>query len=162
MKTSLFLLFGLLALLMVSITPGCDPVDPPKTEDPADVPVELASMNFAAPRSYILQDGVDTLTNADTLDLNLGTFYGPTAYQIQVSADSLSGSTAATTYLELDSDGDGVGFYRIETMTINGVTSRLYETGTILFGTLRLRTIQGGTQVNRIWQEFCHSPRIPN
>lgn len=152
----------ILAIFSATILAGCEYFNPPKEEPAEEVPDGVVSaQGFETPRMNILQDGVDTLTNADTLDLSLGYFYGPIVYQIQLSADSVSGSTAGNLYLELDSDGDGVGFYRIETMVVNGVTTRSIETGTILGGALRLRYIQGGTQVNRIWQEFLYCPRAP-
>jgi hypothetical protein len=161
MKPFLILIGAIFTLGLLFTSPGCDLFTTPP-EEGTEQPADVSAQGFETPRAVILQDGKDTLTNADTLDLDLGTFNSPITYQIQVSADSVSGSTAGNMYLELDSDGDGANFYRLETMTINGVTSRLYETGTIVGGTLRLRYIQGGTQVNHLWQEFYYSARAPN
>lgn len=157
MKTALMLIFGLLTLLLVSITPGCDLFNNTPEEGEG-----VAALDFSAPRAQLIQAGPETMTNADTITVELGTFYSPIEYEIAYVADSLSGSTAGTQYLEWDADGDGANFVRRETMVINGVTTRGVETGTIVGGTLRLRTITTGTQSTRLWHEFWYTPRAPN
>jgi len=86
----------------------------------------------------------DTLTNADTATYSLGTYNRPVSVEVQISADSLSGSTAATATLEQSIAGSD--WFIVDTETINGVTSRLKATGDLLGGTLRLRVISSGTQ----------------
>lgn len=147
-------------LFMTAMIPGCKWLNPPAEKDPPGIEVAAASMQPI--RSFFVENGSVTLTNADTVDLALGTYASPIAYQWQSSWDSISGSTAGNCYLELDSDNDGLNFYRLETLVINGVTSRLYETGTLLGGTLRCRCISTGTQVTNGWNEFHYSPRLPN
>lgn len=156
MKTVLSLLFGLLAFLLISLTPGCDPTPEEGTEG------TVTALDFSVPRSTLIQAGPETMTNADTITVELGTFYSPIEYEISYVADSLSGATAGTQYLEWDADGDGANFVRIETMVINGVTTRGRETGTLVGGSLRLRTITTGTQSTRLWHEFWSTPRAPN
>lgn len=146
------------AVLTVATNTGCDL--PKKEEPPKDGIEALADMQTV--RSFTVQVGPETMTNADTIDAAIGTFFSPIEYEISTVADSLTGSTAGTQYLEWDADNDGANWVRIETMVINGVTTRLRETGTLVGGTLRLRTITSGTQTTRLWHEFIWSQRVPN
>lgn len=83
------------------------------------------------------QQTITTSSSLDTVTFDLGNFSRPYNYQIQLNADSLSGATGATCYLELSLDGGGSDWTRIETLTINGVSTRLLDSGSFERGQLR-------------------------
>jgi len=84
-------------------------------------------------------DTLTTSSSLDTVTFTFANFYGRNNYALQVSADSLSGSTGATCQLEINADLAGNDWATLETVTVNGVSTRAYETGEILRGTLRCR-----------------------
>lgn len=136
MKTK-HIIFGL-ALLMLFLV-SCD-----GTKNPVQPQEPQASLNYVPYWSAPTAFTTDTLTNADTMTYNLGSYNRPVALEVVIAADSLSGSTAATATLEHSIDG--THWFVVDTETINGVTSRLKATGDILGGTVRCRVISTGTQ----------------
>lgn len=115
-------------------------------------------LSFTAPdeaaRSQIqnpAQQQLSTSSSLDTADFDFGEFYSSHYYALQLNADSISGATGATCYLQLNSDMGESDWVAIETMTINGVTTRLLETGEVMAGTLRCRCIApSSTQVTNV------------
>lgn len=117
------------------------------TQKTTEKVMEVAAAQSVYSVDALAEDTVTTSSSIDTVDFTLGTFYGPTAYEIQISADSLSGSTAATAYLEYSGKVSGSDWVSLSSTTINGVTTRARLTGDIIKGRLRLRVISAnGTQ----------------
>jgi len=86
----------------------------------------------------------DTIANAETLTYSLGTFNRPVAVEVQIAADSLSGTMASTVTLEQSING--ADWFVVDTETLSGTTVRLKATGDVLGGTLRVRSVSTGTQ----------------
>lgn len=86
----------------------------------------------------------DTITDAETLTYSLGSFNRPIAVEVQIAADSLSGTLASTVTLEQSINGSD--WFVVDTETLSGVTVRLKATGDVLGGTLRVRSVSTGTQ----------------
>jgi len=126
--------FALAALMIVLIASGCS------KEGPAGEGFAYAKR----PWNKTVQSQ-ETITDADTITQTIGSFFSPIYYEIQVAADSVSGSTAATATLQQSID-DGSNWTTLGTVTINGVTTRETLTGNCLGGTIRLYTISTGTQ----------------
>jgi len=103
-------------------------------------------------------DTLSTSSTLDTLTFALGTFTRPYNYEIQVNADSLSGATGATCYLELSLDGDGADWVQIETAVVNGVTTRSLNAGSFERGQLRCRCYApSSTQSTAVRVDFAAS-----
>ena len=97
------------------------------------------------------EDTITTSTSLDTVTFTFQQFNSPMSYELQISADSVSGATDVSCKLELNVDNDGVDWTPIETTVVNGVTTRALETGTFLYGTLRCKCYApSGTQVTNI------------
>lgn len=95
----------------------------------------------------------DTLTNAGTVtQVTTDSLNYPFAYEINVVSDSLSGATAATTYIETKPyGGQGHMWAPVgSTVTINGGLTYAPITGTCLGGMVRVRTVGTGTQSTRV------------
>ena len=86
----------------------------------------------------------DTITNAETLTYSLGTFNQPIAIEVQISADSLSGTLASTVTLEQSING--TDWFVVDTETLSGAAPRLKATGDCLGGWLRVSSVSTGTQ----------------
>lgn len=86
----------------------------------------------------------DTLTDADTMTYSIGEFNRPVAVEVQISADSLSGTMAGTVYLQ--QSHNGADWFNVDTETLSGTTVRLKATGDVLGGTLRAYVLSTGTQ----------------
>lgn len=86
-------------------------------------------------------DTLSTSTSLDTIDFSIGNYNSAQNYEIQLNADSLSGATGATCTLQLSMDQQGSDWVILETMTVNGVTTRSRETGSFIRGQLRCRCI---------------------
>lgn len=99
---------------------------------------------------------IDTLTNADTvINTGLDLLY-PYNYQIHVQADSLSGGTSATLYIEQRAYGR-TNWMPITSVTIDGVQTRpVAITGSVLGGALRYRTVSSGTQSTKVSVDVAH------
>lgn len=82
-------------------------------------------------------DTLSTSSSLDTSIFSIGTFYSPLSYALQVSADSLTGATDATCYLQVNLDMGGSDWATLQTITVDGTTTRSYTTGSIARGTLR-------------------------
>jgi len=109
------------------------------------------------------EDTISTSSSVDTVDFTIGTFNSPVSYEIQISADSLSGATDATAYVEYQAATSGSDWVSIDQATINGVTTRDLETGSILGGRLRVRIISGsGTQSTTVRAAAVIAGRDPN
>lgn len=94
----------------------------------------------------------DTLTNADAATTTIDYFLkGKYVVQYQVHADSLSGSTAGTTVLQVASCESCTDWANYgDAITINGVTTDEVKTATIYGGKVRLRTTTTGTQSTEV------------
>ena len=92
---------------------------------------------------------LDTLNNAETITQALGSYFSPIYYEVQVAADSISGSTAATATLQQSIDS-GTNWTTLGTVTINGTSTREKLSGNVLGGNLRLQTVSSGTQVTTL------------
>lgn len=86
----------------------------------------------------------DTITNAETLTYSLGSFNRPIGIEVQIAADSVSGTLASTVTLEQSINGSD--WFVVDTETLSGTTVRLKATGDVLGGTLRVRSVSTGTQ----------------
>lgn len=86
----------------------------------------------------------DTITNGETLTYSLGSFNRPVGVEVQIAADSLSGTLASTVTLEQSINGSD--WFVVDTETLSGVTVSLKATGDVLGGTLRVRSVSTGTQ----------------
>lgn len=144
MKLSFFRLAVLLILTIAFV--GCNEAP----TQPTDSPREEVTTGAAATSISFFSNDPDTLSTSgstDEITFAFASFYGRNNYVLQVSADSLSGSTGATCYLEVNTDLGGNDWAILETITVDGVSTRAYETGEILRGTLRCRcTAPSSTQ----------------
>lgn len=153
MKRILFLfLFASLAALLLS---SCDLFQ----TDPPDEAVEMTAAS-ALPITKI-DATMDTLTNAETETWSLVTVNGPAEYEFGIAADSISGSTGATCYLYQYMDFGSTYKYILETITINGVSTRTRETGTLVGGVLQCACTSTGTQVTYVRPDLNLVPRTP-
>lgn len=163
MRRFLFSIATILALAVVGMQTGCEyifPADPaPEQPTPGGQPASDIEA-LAAQRSYLVEDGVDTLTNVDTLDVTLGSFYSPTLIQWTQTATAISGTMGGNCYIEIDADGDGNGYWRADTLTIAAGTKA--SNLNIVGGTARCRCISSGTHSTKFWHEFWHTTRGPN
>lgn len=91
------------------------------------------------------RDTITTSGTADTTTQSIGTFNRPITYELQISADSLSGATNAVATLQWSACGSCTDWADLATVTINGVTTRNRTTGTIMGGKLQLVTIGNAT-----------------
>lgn len=63
---------------------------------------------------------------------------------LSLSPDTLSTSTSldtATCYLQLNADSEGSDWYNLQSIVVDGVTTRDFKTGSILRGTLRCQCL---------------------
>ena len=146
----LFLAASLAALLLS----GCDLFQ-------ADPPDEAVEMTAAAIPIVKIDAPVDTLTNAETETWDLVTVNGPAEYEFGIAADSISGSTAATCYLYQYMDFGSTYRYILETIVVNGVSTRTRETGTLVGGVLTCACTSTGTQVTHVRPDLNLVPRTP-
>jgi len=152
MKKYLFLIiFGLIAAsCFLACFNGAEKTGsaagaPAQVEVPADVPTEGVPSEYAlnVVRQFV-EKQTDTLSassSKDTSDYDIGTFFGPMNYHVDLFADSLSGSTGATYFLQNSLEFSGNDWYNVTTGAIDGVSTKARLSGTILRGRLRLRTI---------------------
>lgn len=97
-----------------------------------------------APSSLHISSSPDTITTStsvDTVTFSLTTVRSAYNYEFQVNADSLSGGTTATCFLEQNADGLGSDWVAVQTVVVNGVETRSRTTGSLYYGTLRCRCI---------------------
>jgi hypothetical protein len=89
----------------------------------------------------------DTLANAETFTYNIGSFNRPVSIDLQVSGDSLSGSTNVAVILEQSINGTDYAALSTTANAINGAgTSNTRITADCLGGTIRARAVGTGTQ----------------
>jgi hypothetical protein len=116
-----------------------------------------------AARSLRINPDVDTLTTStslDTVTYTLATVRSAHNYEFQVNADSLTGATGATCYLEQSSDAGGTDWVAVETVVVNGVTTRQLEVGSLYAGTLRCRCMApSSTQSTAVRVDLNLSPQ---
>lgn len=87
----------------------------------------------------------DTVNNAETLTYSIGSFNRPIAIELQISGDSISGSTAVTVNLQQSINGSD--WYTLGSAAINGTgTTNTRITTDVLGGTLRATAVGTGTQ----------------
>lgn len=98
---------------------------------------------------------LDTLVNADTLDFIFPAVFqkpAPSSYSWQILADSISGTTAATAYVQQSNSSTGGVWTNIANKTL---AIALIQTNGLIEGTfygqrMRLRIISTGTQATKV------------
>ena len=83
-------------------------------------------------------DTLVTSTSLDTVTFTPPVWYSSRDYSLQINADSISGATGATCYMQVSTDLQGDDWVTVETITIDGVTTRQLDTGTIKRGAVRI------------------------
>ena len=108
----------------------------------------LAVITVSAQQSFTVSR-TDSVVNAETVtytidheDLQKADFY----YSSYFQADSISGTTTATAYLQVSNALTGNYWYNIDTITINGVQTKDWATGTIQANRVRWYIVSTGTQ----------------
>lgn len=106
-------------------------------------------------------DTITTSSSVDTITFSAGSFSAPMYYEWFLQADSLSGSTNATAYLQLSAPGTS-NYVTIETIVIDGVLTTSRKTGNYLgAGSWRLRIIApSGTQSTRVKAAAVFYPKL--
>ncbi len=106
-------------------------------------------------------DTISTSSSVDTITFSAGSFSTPVYYEWYLQADSLSGSTNATAYLQVAAPGTS-NYVTIETITVDGVLTTSRKTGDYLgAGAMRLRIIApSGTQSTRVKASAVFSPKL--
>lgn len=148
MKLSFFRLAVLLILTIAFV--GCNEAPTQPTDSPREE-VTTGAAAFSVTTVSADQDTISTSSSTDEFTTSLMTVYSRNNYVFQVSADSISGGTTATCYLEVNPDLVGSDWAVLETVIVDGVSTRAYETGEILRGSLRCRcAAASSTQVTVI------------
>jgi hypothetical protein len=118
------------------------------------ISLALAVLTVNAQQSFTVSRA-DSLVNADTViytidhkDLQKADFYFSSYFQ----ADSITGTTAATAYLQVSNSLTEDRWYSIDTVSINDEQVVDWATGTIQANRLRWYIISTGTQ--RTWLYF--------
>lgn len=119
----------------------------------------LMSFNDMQPGGVTIYNGAEltitTSSSLDTVTWDIGNYNSQNSYEIQINGDSISGATGADCVLELSMDKGGSDWVVLETITVNGVTTRLRETGTMIRGQLQCRCFAtDSTQVTNIRMDF--------
>lgn len=106
-------------------------------------------------------DTITTSSSVDTIVFTVGPQSGPMYYEWFLQADSLSGSTNATAYLQLSAPGTS-NYVTIETIVIDGVLTTSRKTGNYLgAGSWRLRIIApSGTQSTIVKAAAVFYPKL--
>jgi len=104
----------------------------------------IAGASFAQKFDYYYK--TDTFTNADTITLYEVTLKDDYYYSFEVTADSLSGATAGTVWLQAQNCNSCSTWYNIDTVTINGTSTISRDTGTLVGRRIRIYGITSGTQ----------------
>lgn len=104
----------------------------------------------------------DTLSSADTLSyvvdwnvLKKADFY----ISSHLQADSVSGATGATAWLQVSNQESGNYWYNLDTVTINGVQTKDWHEDILYAVRLRLYVISAGTQVTTVRWGLHATPR---
>lgn len=127
MKNILYVLFAAVLLLA-----GCNQTKP----TPDTTLIGVASSNRLLELSQVVLNSAGAL---DTQTVSIGSYIGsPVSYEIQISADSVSGATAGNALLQHSLAPTGSDWYTISTTVINGTSTRARLTGDILGGRLQL------------------------
>ena len=141
MKNLFYILIGSLLLTAA----GCSQTKP--DGDPMVIGIAASRL------IEVTQDTLNSAGALDTVNFTIGSYFGsPTAYDVQVSADSISGATAGNAILQWSAAPSGTDWYNISTTVINGTQTRARLTGDILGGRLRLHVLapDTATQVTTI------------
>jgi len=101
----------------------------------------------------------DTLTDADTMTYSIGSFNVPVAIEVQIAADSLSGTMAGS--VQLQQSINGSDWFTVDTETLSGTTVRLKATGDVLGGTLRAYVLSTGTQSTALRMDAIVAESLP-
>lgn len=121
---------ALAALLLTAL--GCNQTKP----TPDTTLIGVASSNRLLELSQVVLNSAGAL---DTQTVAIGSYLGaPVSYEIQISADSISGATAGNALLQHSLAPSGSDWYTVSTTVINGTTTRARLTGDILGGRLQL------------------------
>lgn len=155
---------SLAAVAILAFAIGCQQAPAPAPVQ-VQAPAPVQPMTFAASNVVKLNiaDEVDTISTSsslDTADYDLGTYSIPVNVGVQLTADSISGSTGATCYLQSRYRSSGGDKYWIDvpnaTATINGVQTRAQITAAVLKGSVRCRCLApSSTQNTRVyWSGF--------
>lgn len=88
-------------------------------------------------------DTLSTSSSADTLTFTTGTYTSPRYYEALIVADSLSGGTTGTIYLQ--QEGPNSNWITIETITVDGVKTTSRKQGRFNSGRLRFYCLAGSS-----------------
>lgn len=99
---------------------------------------------------YVTYD-LDTITNAGTVTQSVvaTALDYPFGYQVNIVADSLSGATAATLYIEHQAKGR-TNWVPLSSTTIDGGLTYNPLTGSVYGGKIRVRAVGSGTQSTKL------------
>lgn len=99
---------------------------------------------------YVTYD-LDTITNAGTVTQSVvaTALSYPFSYQVNIVADSLSGATAATLYVDHQAYGR-TNWVPVSSTTIDGGLTYAPITGSVLGGKIRVRAVGSGTQSTKL------------
>jgi hypothetical protein len=161
MKLYSFFIAFCIAAVAIIVSCNLPPTQQSANTQPAQVVQPAATVGAQAVLSFnATEDTISTSSSIDTVDFTFASIYSPQRYAFQLNADSLSGSTAATCYLQLNTDLSGADWVALETVTVNGVSTRGYETGDIERGLLRCRCISAsGTQSTTVRPDLVLAPK---
>lgn len=95
---------------------------------------------------------VDTLTNADTLTFTWGdVLWEQGSLELHAVADSLTGTTAATLFVETSTAPSGLQWIPVDTTSISGSqTITTFEDLNFSASRVRVRVISTGTQSTKV------------
>lgn len=154
MKSKYLIPLFLLGLAVWACTPASQP------DNGAGEPVSVEVASAPAYWQNLTAFTTDTVNNAETLTYSLGSFNRPIAIELQISGDSISGSTAVTVYLEQSINGSD--YASLGTAAINGAgTTDTRITADCLGGPLRARAVGGGTQATVVAMDAIIADSAP-
>jgi len=112
------------------------------------IAVLLAGLTVHAQNAFTVTHS-ETLTDADTItyvldfkDLSKADYY----ISSHIQADSVSGSTAATAYLQVSNQSSGNYWYSLDTVTVNGVQTIDFHEDEVRAVRVRMYVLSTGTQ----------------
>lgn len=100
-----------------------------------------------ATRTVTFSDTLITSSSTDTLTFTTGSYTSPRYYEALIAADSLSGGTTGTIYLQQEGP-TATSWITIETITVDGVQTLSRKTGRFNGGRLRFYCLAGSSTQN--------------